>query len=176
MLVKWRLNQQNLMTFPMLNASGAEVPGLGSALTIVINKGTSAFAPASGSWGEIGNGIYYYLSTAAEADTYGPGMVIVTASGCVQQNLPFFIEDLVVGAIAFTYTVLDPSSNPIEDVLVWITTDVGGINVVWVGQTDAFGIARDVNGFLPRLDAGTYYFWCHKTGYSFVNPDVEVVS
>ena len=65
---------------------------------------------------------------------------------------------------------------PIEGVSVDISTDVAGTNIIWCGTTDAFGVARDENGYLPRLDPGTYYFWRRLAGYTFVNPDPEIVS
>lgn len=81
------------------------------------------------------------------------------------------------GAINFTYTITDSvTALPIEGVEVWISTDSPAVNIVWKGDTDAFGVARDVNGNLPALDAGTYYFWRQKAGYIFSDPDTEVVS
>jgi hypothetical protein len=81
------------------------------------------------------------------------------------------------GAIEFTYTLTDSVTlGPIEGAEVWISTDLAGTNVIWKGDTDAFGIAMDVNGSLPWLDAGVYYFWRQKVGYSFTNPDTETVS
>jgi hypothetical protein len=80
-------------------------------------------------------------------------------------------------AIDFTYTVTDVGTGlPIQGVHIEITTDIGGVNVVWCGETDSFGVARDDNGELPRLDPGTWYFWRNKPGYIFTNPDTEVVS
>jgi hypothetical protein len=81
------------------------------------------------------------------------------------------------GAIEYTYTVTDAATgNPIEGVDVWATTDLGGANIVWRGTTDTFGVARDAANKRPWLDAGIYYFWCQLAGYSFTNPDTEVVS
>jgi hypothetical protein len=48
--------------------------------------------------------------------------------------------------------------------------------MVWGGDTDAFGVARDDAGELPRLDPGTYYFWRNLAGWTFTNPDTEIVS
>jgi hypothetical protein len=80
------------------------------------------------------------------------------------------------GAIEYTYTVTDSFTLlPIEGVEVWVSTDLAGVNIVWAGVTNAFGVAQDVLGALAWLDPGTYYFWRQKTGYAFVNPDVEVV-
>jgi len=82
------------------------------------------------------------------------------------------------GAIEYTYTVTDSGTGlPIEGVEVWFATDLAGTNIVWKGDTDAFGIARDVHGSKPWLDAGTYYVWKQFAGYvDNDGPDIEVVS
>jgi hypothetical protein len=81
------------------------------------------------------------------------------------------------GAIEFTYTVTNSATGlPIEGVEVWITTDAAGTNVVWHGDTDVFGVARDGSGGLPWLDAGDYFFFCQRAGFTFVNPDLENVA
>ena len=75
-------------------------------------------------------------------------------------------------AVEFTYTITDAGTGlPIQGVHVEITTDIAGVNVCWCGETDSFGVARDDNGELPRLDPGTWYFWRNKPGYIFTNPD-----
>lgn len=83
----------------------------------------------------------------------------------------------VAGAIAFTYTVtnLQTGAN-LEGVEVWITLDSAGSQVIWNGHTDASGVARDDNNDLPYLDAGVYYFWSQRVGFTFNNPDQETVS
>lgn len=80
------------------------------------------------------------------------------------------------GAVAYTYTVTDSvSGNPLEGVEIWISTDANGVNIVWKGDSDAFGVARDVNGNLPNLDDGTYFAWHQKSGYIFDDPiEIEV--
>ena len=79
------------------------------------------------------------------------------------------------GAVEFTYTAEDSNSDPLEGVEIWITTDEAGSNLIWYGTSDAFGIARSSSNAKPMLDAGTYYFWSKKGGYTFANPDtVEV--
>lgn len=81
------------------------------------------------------------------------------------------------GAIAFTYTLTNSVTGlPLPNADVWVTTDAAGNNIVWRGVTDAFGVARDVQDNLPWLDAGTYRFWRQLIGFTFTNPDVEVVS
>lgn len=59
--------------------------------------------------------------------------------------------------------------TPIEDVGVYVSTDIAGTNIIANGFTDVFGT------IIFHLDPGTYYLWCYKTGYSFTNPDTEVV-
>ena len=84
------------------------------------------------------------------------------------------IRDLcTLGAGAFTWTYTLTSTvapfPPIPDADVWVTTDVGGTNVIAAGRTDAFGVVTFY------LDAGTIYVWRQKSGWNFTNPDVEVV-
>lgn len=81
------------------------------------------------------------------------------------------------GAIQFTYTVTNSVTGlPIEGVEVWFSTDLGAANIVWKGDTDAFGVARDVLGNLPALDVGIYYVWRQRSGFTFSDPDTEDVS
>lgn len=73
------------------------------------------------------------------------------------------------GSVQRTYTVTDSGTGlPIDGVQVWVSTDLAGANIIASGYTDALGQYR------PWLDAGTYYFWCQRAGYSFTNPDQEV--
>lgn len=175
---QWRLNQQNTILFVLVDGSGAEVSGLGSSFTLEISKAGSPFAPSAGTKAEIGSGWYRYTATAAEADTVGPVAIKVTGGGIVQQNLEYVVEQRTVNAVEFTYTVTSTAGGlPIEGVYVAICTDANGGNVVWTGYTDTFGVARDSNGNLPRLDVGTYYIFRQRAGFVFSpEPDTEVVS
>lgn len=171
------MNQQNRICFVMVNAAGTEVPGLGAGYAMELSKAGAAFAAATGVQTEIGSGWYSYLATAAEADTVGPVAIRVNGAGCVQQNLEYVVYARLDGPVEFTYTVTDAGTGlPIDGVSIEISTDLAGVNVIWCGETDAFGVARDTNGQLPMLDPGTYYFWRVKAGYLFVNPDTEAVS
>jgi hypothetical protein len=88
-----------------------------------------------------------------------------------------FAASFPAGAIEFTYTLTNSVSGaPLPNADVWVTTDIAGTNIVWRGTTDAFGVARDVQNNLPLLDAGTYYFWRQLIGFTFTNPDTEIVS
>lgn len=83
------------------------------------------------------------------------------------------IDDLAmagIGSVQFSYTVTNTVTLlPIEGVHVIVTTDALGANIIASGITDSFGVV------VFWLDPGTYYFWRSKGGFSFINPDVEVV-
>jgi hypothetical protein len=86
-------------------------------------------------------------------------------------NIQTVAETSGGGALMFVYTLTNQlDSTPIADADVWVSTDSAGVNVVASGRTDAFG---NVTFY---LDAGTYYLWRQKTGWNFVNPDIETVS
>jgi hypothetical protein len=181
MKYEWNQNVANTITFVMIDAAGVEVPGLGAGFTIELRKPAGAFVVGGGAKSEISDGWYQYISTAGEADTLGLVSILVNGAGCIQQNLLALVAlpstIFPAGAIEFTYTVTDTVTLlPIEGVEVWISTDNPAVNIVWKGDTDAFGVAMDVNGNKPKLDAGTYYFWRQRAGYTFTDPDTEIVS
>lgn len=78
----------------------------------------------------------------------------------------------VIGSGAITHTItVNDGVNPLEGVEVWITTDVGGTNVVaGTATTDSLGHVTFY------LDAGTYYAWQQLTGYTFTNPTAITVA
>lgn len=167
-----------LRTFVMIDNAGVEVAGLGAGFTLQISKVAGAFAPSAGVKAEISNGFYAYTFTAAEVDTPGALSVRVTGVGCIQQNLVFLVHGGVVGAVPYPYTFTNSITGlPIAGADVWITTDLAGLNVIWNGTTDAFGVARDGSLQLPYLLQGsTVYVWCLKTGYTTdAWPDIEIV-
>lgn len=127
-------------------------------------------------------GAYGRILTTADLDTFNyfgggnyGGASVLDADWV---NGAVGLENLPIGtAIEFTYTVTSSVTGlPIEGVRVTISTDIAGANMIWGGDTDVFGVARDDFAELPRLDPGTYYFWSQKGGFTFVNPDTEVVS
>lgn len=99
--------------------------------------------------------------------------VFAKAVGCLEWS-QFFYPDATLspGAITWTHTVTDSITGlPIDNVEVWVSTDVNGTNIV---QGSKY---TDVNGVVTfYLDAGTYYFWHRKSGYNFNNGDREVVA
>lgn len=173
-----KLSTAQTISFVMINSVGVEIAGLtGAGLTVQISKAGGAFAPSTGAKTEISDGWYTYTLSAAETNTEGPLAVMVDGAGCVQQNLLFQVVDFAITAIEFTYTVTNSVTGlPIEGVQCFFCTDAAGTNVVWSGDTDTFGVARDDAGNLPRLDPGTYYIFRQKSGYTFIDPDTETVS
>jgi hypothetical protein len=75
------------------------------------------------------------------------------------------------GLIEWDYNLTDSGTGlPIADATIWATTDLVGANVVASGVTDAFGQVTF------WLDAGTYYIWSQKSGFTpDANPDLEIV-
>lgn len=172
----WTLNQQNLIKFVLVDASGNEVLGLGSSFTLQISKAGGAFIASAGTKAEIGLGWYSYIATTGEADTVGPVAISVIGAGTIQQNLEYVCGSRVITAQEFTYTVTNTATGlPLPGVSCWICTDVAGANIVWFGVTDSFGVARDAAGNLPRLEPGTYKIFRSLAGFTFSDPDTETV-
>lgn len=173
----WKKNQPNTVLFVLIDSSSAEVLGLGDDFDVEITKGGLPFVTGVGVKDEIGEGWYSYTATSGEANTSGPVGVKVTALGALQQNLEYVVDDRVITAVPFTYTLTSTVGNvPVAEAKVDIYTDSLGLNIVWSGLTDVFGVARDEFGNVPRLEPGTYYIWRSKPGFTGINPDVEVVS
>lgn len=167
--------KQQPIPFVMIDGNGNEVSGLGVNVTVQLSWDGGAFIAGSGTVSELGNGWYAYLMPAAEA--HGVISIKLTGAGCIQQNLVAQGEVVRIGAIEFTYTLLNTLTGlPVEAADVWISTDVGGVNILWRGKTNAFGIAKDDLNMKPFLDAGVYYFWQKKSGFTFTNPEIETVS
>jgi len=75
------------------------------------------------------------------------------------------------GGPGWTYTLTDSSTGlPIPGAAVWATTDAAGVNIV------AYDTTNESGQVTFYLSAGTYYIWRQKAGYTFDDPDQEVVS
>jgi hypothetical protein len=74
------------------------------------------------------------------------------------------------GSTAYSNTITDDSSNPLDGVEVWITSDSGGASTVASTTTNTLG------AFTVYLDPGTYYLWLAKGGYNFPNPTTITVT
>ena len=173
---EWVFNQQNMILFVMVDATGAELSGLGGTFTLQISKAGAGFVGSAGVKAEIGSGWYSYLSTSGEADTVGPVGVKVTGVGAQQQNLEYVVAGRNALSVPFQYTATDQvSGDPIEGADVGFYPNNLYITAIWRGFTDAFGVARDLNGNLPLLDLGTYYIRVQKAGYQLAT-DIEIVN
>lgn len=75
-----------------------------------------------------------------------------------------------VGTLAWEYFVTTPGGLPNSGVQVTVTSDANGLSPLGTVITDGNGRA------LFFLNPGTYYFWSQKSGWTFNNPDTEVVS
>lgn len=163
----------------MVDGNYTEVAGLGAAINMFISKNGGAFAPCAGDITEISNGWYTYYATIAEANTIGPIAIRAIGAGTIQQNLEYVVQQRNSGCIPFTYTVTSSVTLlPLPNVEVWVSTDAAGTHIIWNGVTDAAGIAKDIDGNLPCLDAGTYYFRKHEPGMidDDAPADPEIVS
>ena len=171
---EWTLGQQNRVSFVMVDSAGAELTGL--TLAVEVSKDGGAFVAGGGSWGEIGSGWYWYLSTAGESDTLGPMAIRITAATAIQQNLEYAVYGRQSSAAERDYLVTNSVTLlPEQSVEVTVSIDAGKTLIMWAGMTRADGYAVDANGFKPFLQAGTYYFWKYKPGVVADNiPDVEV--
>lgn len=77
-----------------------------------------------------------------------------------------------VGATAKTYTVTD-GAVPIEACEVWATSDLAGAT-----EIANRGLTNDLGQHIFYFDVPegtTVYIWRRKSGYTFTNPDTEVV-
>jgi hypothetical protein len=70
----------------------------------------------------------------------------------------------------YVFTDEDAETGPISNCSVWVSTDSGGSTVVASGLTDTNGMVTFY------LDPTTYYIWKSKSGYTFTNPDTEIVT
>lgn len=171
-----RRSQAQRITFTMVDDAGVEVSGINGALSVAVSKNGAPFTTGAGQRGEIGSGWYYYDLTASETDTYGPLSIAVTGGSSLQQNLEYVVVDRSLNTLEYTYTVINSVTGlPLPQTAILVTTDSLGLNHVWVGTTDVFGVARDANGNLPRFNPGTYYFWRTRVGFAFADPDQEVI-
>lgn len=76
------------------------------------------------------------------------------------------------GALTLTYTLTSSvDSTPIEGALVELYAESGMVTLIDSKTTNVFGIVTFSN-----LVAGTYYLRRVKSGWSFTNPDSEVVA
>jgi len=86
-------------------------------------------------------------------------------------TLAGLVSSTGTGDKSWTYTVAESDGTPIPDVTVWVTSDIAGTTVLAQGTTNASGQVT----FLLN-DGATVYVWAKKFGWTFTNPDSEIVS
>jgi hypothetical protein len=144
--------------------------GLTLAAQLVNTAGVVVGDPITTGFVEIGNGDYLWTATIPTSFQGGvkvyeagsPGAVL--AIGAIQESA------VNAGSTAYTNTVTDDSSNPLDGVEVWVTSDSGGVSTVASTTTNTLG------AFTVYLDPGTYYQWLAKGGYNFPNPTTITVT
>jgi len=90
-----QLESTELIVFVMVDDTSTEVPDLGTDFTVQISKNGEAFEASAGDKAEVGLGYYSYELTADETDTLGALAVVITADGCIQQNLIYEVSGSV---------------------------------------------------------------------------------
>lgn len=167
------LNTAAIYPFLLVSSVDFVTPVLGAVPTIKIGKQGAGLVAATNPGVERGLGWYEVTFTAAEMNTLGGFKVDIQAATAAPWR---DVAEVIApgagnGSIAFTYTVTNSVTMlPLDGVQVTVTTDLAGQNVVARGTADAFGVV------VFYLDAGTYQFWSVRSGYTFTNPDQEIVS
>jgi hypothetical protein len=139
-------------------------------------------------------GLYGYLLTGADLLTYDYVATAITATSTVDlQEIPalwtYWSLDLSPqlstahgagswltggagsGSVIWNYYVTNSiGGTPIPEVEVTVYSNSSLTAVIATGITDSFGLVTFY------LDPGTYYFVSRKSGYNFVNPDIEIVA
>jgi len=154
------------------------------------NKATYAVAVV---WGavnpteEIGGGLYSRSYLAADENTFNYfGYAEYTGGAVLDSDFSLqgspSVPDCCTkepGCIDFTYTVTNSVSlAPLPGVYVWVTLNSAPGTVLWSGITDVAGVARDLSGDLPCLQAATYRFYKSLSGFYDTDApyDLEIVS
>ena len=148
-----------------------QVPtGGGSSLTVqdIVDGVLDELLSAHRDVGSVGAGIAAAGSAGDPWSTALPGAYEDgTAGYIIGNNMP----SPGSGSTPWPYLLTDAATGqPIAGVAVRVSTDAAGTVTVAAGTTDA-------NGYVTfNLDPGTYYIWRTKTGYTFSNPDTEVIT
>ncbi len=172
-MIEWSPNSENEYPFQLVDSNIDAVTGLGSTFMLEIKlPGASIFADGAGSKLEMELGWYKYLSPAAESVSAGIFAISASGVGTTQQNLLGQIGNSIsgLGAIAHTVNVI-VDAVAVSGAEVWITSDVGGANIV------AGTLTTNAQGNVTfYLDAGSYFVFIRATGFNFTNPTAITVS
>lgn len=178
-----RQRQQSTTTYPIpffMAQSTDHLTGLtGLTPTVTISKNGGVFGSAEGAVSEIGNGWYALAGNADDRDTLGSLLIHAEAAGADDYDMDYYIVRFdpfqTAGTRTNVYTVYDVDGvAPLEGCEVWATSDLAGLyEIANRGLSDDAG----QHTFYFDLVAGTsVYIWRRKSGYTFTNPDTEVVA
>ena len=163
--------------FAIRNAAGDLVSGA-AGLDSERSIDGGAFSDCINEAAEIGStGIYKLSLTSSEMNgdviivqtkTSSAGakpfaITIYTSASTWNERIDVAVSSrLSQGAGALTRTLgLTVGGNPLEGASVWVSTDVGGTNIV------AGPLVTSSGGIVTLLlDAGTYYVWAQKDGFN----------
>ena len=147
-----------------------QAPTGGGSLTVedIVDGVLDEMLSAHAEVGSVGAGIAAAGSAGDPWSTALPGAYEEgTAGYLIGNNMP----SAGSGSTPWPYRLTDAATGqPIAGAAVRVSTDAAGTMTVASGTTDANGYATF------NLDPGTYYIWRSKTGYTFTDPDTEVVS
>jgi hypothetical protein len=140
----------------------------GGGLTAAAIEAQLAGSHGVGSWVDTGIPPTVLAIADAVGDENLAGHLTTTSAG---YKLNSAAAAAGAGATSWTYTLTNSVDGlPISDAHVWATSDIGGLSLVASGTTNASGQVTF------WLDSGsTYYIWRAKDGWTFGNPDTEVV-
>lgn len=161
------------------NSSGANAAYCregGTAVAIVLATLAAADSVySSGGFKEVSSGSQpgiYRLDVPNAALAAGAGSVVVTLNfdGTLAEALLIELKTAVnnvgAGAVEHVIRITDGSSNPLEGIACWITSDSAGAQVA--AGTLTTNTSGEVTFF---LDASTsYYAWFQGPGYTGTNP------
>lgn len=162
------------LLFLMVLSSDHITPATGLSPTVTLSKNGAGFAAPAGALSEVGNGWYKIAPNATDNDTLGPLLLHATAGTADPSDTEFEVvtydpdgrTTAGSGSQTVNITIKDTASNPIDGVSVWITTDVGGTNVIAGTQvSNSLGV---VPSFF--LNPGVYQRFAKLGGRNFQNP------
>jgi len=180
----------NLTFVAFFTIAATKVGATGLTLTVDVRRGNTTLLSDQAAT-ELGGGLYSYTLSSAQTGTAGAYSAVfkATADTVDVKHVPAMwmlgtdlaetmqdVYDLLrgPGATQYAIRVNDGDGNPLPDVAVWITNSSSPTAVIGgLWTTNDGGLVNGSNGVYLDADV-TYYIWCLKAGYSFVNPDAWV--
>jgi len=162
-------------TYYAFYTAGGTAYTAGTVTVDIIDGGAGSVLTSGSATTSCGGGVYKYSYVGTITDPIAifknndTGVDIMHQAFFSLKSITVATSGAGAGANAWTYNLVDSGGSPVANADVWVTTDLAGTNTIASGVTDGSG------NVIFYLDSGTYYVWCAKSGYSFSNPDTEVV-